>query len=76
MLQHLILVVKDEPSMQEMMRYTPKRIKGIVKFVIIEAENTCEAGLAIAKQPYVLILLDWMLAEISGVKTGESGRKL
>ena len=68
MWQQLILIVEDEPSIRDMVRYTVERADDPATFTVIEAANTREADLAITKQTPDLILLDWMLPEVSGIK--------
>lgn len=58
-----ILIVEDEIAIKDMLRFA---MEG-VGFGLLEAENTHEAELQIAKQIPDLILLDWMLPGMSGI---------
>lgn len=58
-----ILVIDDEAPIREMVRFTLER-NG---YVIYEASDTRNAQLQIAEHRPDLILLDWMLPDMSGV---------
>ncbi|GAB4557490.1 MAG: phosphate regulon transcriptional regulator PhoB [Ruegeria sp.] len=59
-----ILVVEDEPSQREIIRYNLEA-EG---FTVMQAENGDEALLQIKEAPPDLILLDWMLPGVSGIE--------
>ncbi|EEX11363.1 phosphate regulon transcriptional regulatory protein PhoB [Ruegeria lacuscaerulensis ITI-1157] len=59
-----ILVVEDEPSQREIIRYNLEA-EG---FTVVQAENGDEALLQIKEAPPDLILLDWMLPGVSGIE--------
>lgn len=64
-----ILVVDDEPIMRELVRLT---VEG--SFVCLEAEDGHQA-LRIAREQHPdLILLDWMMPELSGVEVAHELR--
>lgn len=58
-----ILIVEDEPAIREMVGFALDR----AGFSWIEAENAAEAQVAVADQQPDLILLDWMLPDMSGI---------
>jgi len=58
-----ILIVDDEPAIREMVVFALER----VGFDVIEAGDAQEALTRIADQSPSLILLDWMLPDVSGV---------
>ncbi len=66
-----ILVVEDEPEIREMLRYSLE-IEG---FDTREAGDCHEAEKLIAKRTPDLILLDWMLPNISGIKFAKRLKK-
>jgi len=59
-----ILVVEDEASIRDMLRFALER----VEFRITPAGNAQEARLRIAESRPDLILLDWMMPGLSGVE--------
>ena len=59
-----ILVVEDEASIRDMLRFALER----VEFRITLAANAQEARLRIAESRPDLILLDWMMPGLSGVE--------
>ena len=58
-----ILIVEDEPSIREMVAFALER----AGFEFSEAETAGEAQVSIADQQPDLILLDWMLPDLSGI---------
>lgn len=60
----LILIVEDEPSIREMVRFALER----AEFRVAEAGDVQAARLKIAEAHPDLILLDWMLPGVSGVE--------
>ena len=58
-----ILIVEDERSIRQLVRFSLER----AGFTIIEAEDAAAAEVAIADQDVDLILLDWMLPDQSGI---------
>lgn len=58
-----ILIVEDEPAIREMVGFALDR----AGLIWSEAENATDAQVAIADQPPALILLDWMLPDMSGI---------
>ena len=70
-MQHTILVVDDEPEIREMLRFS---LEG-ANFAVLEAEDCREAENHIVKRTPDLILLDWMLPNISGVKFAKQLKK-
>ena len=60
----LILIVEDEPSIREMVRFALER----VEFRVAEAGDVQAARVKIAEAQPDLILLDWMLPGVSGVE--------
>lgn len=59
-----ILVVEDEASIREMLRFALER----AEFRVMLAANAQEARLKIAESQPDLILLDWMMPGLSGVE--------
>lgn len=60
----LILIVEDEPSIREMVRFALQR----AEFRVAEAGDVQAARLQIAEARPDLILMDWMLPGVSGVE--------
>jgi two-component system, OmpR family, phosphate regulon response regulator PhoB len=60
----LILIVEDEPSIREMVRFALER----AEFRVAEAGDVPAARMKIAEAHPDLILLDWMLPGVSGVE--------
>jgi two-component system phosphate regulon response regulator PhoB len=60
----LILIVEDEPSIREMVRFALQR----AEFRVAEAGDAQAARLQIAEAHPDLILMDWMLPGVSGVE--------
>jgi len=67
----VILVVEDERAIREMICFGLKR----AGFEVHEAENAKEARSAIADRRPDLILMDWMMPEISGLELTRSLKK-
>ncbi|MBI3560274.1 MAG: phosphate regulon transcriptional regulator PhoB [Gammaproteobacteria bacterium] len=67
----LILVVEDEASIREMLRYSLSR----AGFAVQEAADARSAQDMINQTPPDLILLDWMLPGISGVDLAQKIRQ-
>src|SRR5947207_4497 len=63
MQDRLILVVEDEAAIREMLRFALTR----AEFRVAEAGNAAEARLRIADQTPDLILMDWMMPDVSGI---------
>ena len=59
-----ILVVEDEPSIREMLRFALER----AQFSVVEAGDAQAARVQIADARPDLILMDWMLPGVSGVE--------
>jgi two-component system phosphate regulon response regulator PhoB len=59
-----ILVVEDEPSIREMLRFALER----AQFSVMEAGDAQAARLKLADARPDLILMDWMLPGVSGVE--------
>ena len=62
--QPTVLLVEDEPAQREALAYN-LRAEG---FALLLAETGAEAELIIAETPPDIILLDWMLPELSGIE--------
>ena len=60
----LILIVEDEPSIREMVRFALQR----AEFRVAEAGDAQAARVKIAEARPDLILMDWMLPGVSGVE--------
>jgi two-component system phosphate regulon response regulator PhoB len=60
----LILIVEDEPSIREMVRFALER----AEFRVAEAGDAQAARLQIADAHPDLVLMDWMLPGVSGVE--------
>ncbi|MGH8482122.1 MAG: phosphate regulon transcriptional regulator PhoB [Nevskiaceae bacterium] len=60
----LILIVEDEPSIREMVRFALER----AEFRVAEAGDAQAARVSIADAHPDLILMDWMLPGVSGVE--------
>ncbi|HBN32543.1 MAG TPA: DNA-binding response regulator, partial [Rhodobacteraceae bacterium] len=63
-LQPLILVVEDEPAQAELLLYNLRK----VNFRVNHAATGEEAMLLMAEEAPDLIILDWMLPELSGIE--------
>lgn len=59
-----ILVVEDEAPIRQMMRFALER----AGFTVSEAEDAGSARVSIADSPPDLVLLDWMLPDVSGAE--------
>jgi two-component system, OmpR family, phosphate regulon response regulator PhoB len=59
-----ILVVEDEASIRELLRFALER----AQFQVAEAADAQSARLQIAGKPPDLILMDWMMPGVSGVE--------
>jgi len=66
-----ILVVEDERAIREMVAFTLKR----AGFAVREAEDAAAARHAMADQRPDLVLLDWMLPDLSGLELARSLRR-
>ena len=71
MTEKLILVVEDEAAIREMIAFGLKR----AGFRTREAEDCGKARIAIANEIPDLVLLDWMLPDISGIEFARSLRR-
>ena len=60
----LVLIVEDEPSIREMLRFALER----GQFRVMEAGDVPSARLKLAEAQPDLILMDWMLPGVSGVE--------
>jgi two-component system phosphate regulon response regulator PhoB len=58
-----ILIVEDERSIRQLVRFTLER----AGFRVVEAEDAATAEVAIADQGVDLVLLDWMLPDQNGI---------
>lgn len=65
-----ILVVEDEPPIREMLRFALER----ADFSVTEAPDAQSARVAMADSRPDLILLDWMLPDVSGVELAREMR--
>lgn len=63
-MQHSILIVEDEPDIRQMLRFSLEA----GGFAVSEAECGQQLQHQLAKQIPDLILLDWMLPQVSGIK--------
>lgn len=59
-----VLVVEDEPAQREVLAYN----LGAEGFAVLTAATGGEAELIVAETPPDVILLDWMLPEVSGLE--------
>src|SRR5690348_4733199 len=66
-----ILVVEDERAIREMVVFTLKR----AGFSVREAEDASTARHAVADRRPDLVLLDWMLPDLSGLEFARSLRR-
>jgi two-component system phosphate regulon response regulator PhoB len=66
-----ILVVEDERAIREMVVFTLKR----AGFTVREAEDATSARHAVADRRPDLVLLDWMLPDLSGLEFARSLRR-
>ena len=62
--QPKILVVEDEPSQREVLEYN-LRAEG---FLVISADNGEDALMLVEEEEPDLILLDWMMPNLSGIE--------
>ena len=58
----LILIVEDEPSLAELLRYNVEK-EG---YRVVEAHDGEEALVLVQEELPQLVLLDWMLPKVSG----------
>jgi two-component system phosphate regulon response regulator PhoB len=63
-MQNSILIIEDEPDIREMLKFSLEA----ANFTVYEAGDAQQANLMIAKNLPDLILLDWMLPNLSGIK--------
>ncbi|MGF1527077.1 MAG: phosphate regulon transcriptional regulator PhoB [Candidatus Competibacterales bacterium] len=61
-----VLIVEDEQPIRDMVSFVLKSAKD-ASYRLVEAADVREAQAAIADRPPDLILLDWMLPDISGI---------
>ena len=66
-----ILIVEDEPAIRDMVRFALER----AGFATREAADAASAQVAVADQPPDLVLLDWMLPDLSGIDLARRLRK-
>ncbi|WJW75073.1 phosphate regulon transcriptional regulator PhoB [Thiohalobacter sp. IOR34] len=66
-----ILIVEDEPAIREMVGFALDR----AGFAHLEAENASEAQVAVADRQPDLVLLDWMLPDMSGIELARRLKK-
>lgn len=66
-----VLVVEDESAIREMIAFSLKR----AGFEALEAADTSAARVMIANRVPDLILLDWMLPDVSGIEFARSLRR-
>jgi two-component system phosphate regulon response regulator PhoB len=59
-----ILVVEDDPSLIELLAYN----LGAAGYVVVTATSAEEGQLLLAEQSFDLLLLDWMLPEMTGIE--------
>ena len=59
-----ILVVEDEPAVRDMTAFALQQ----AGFQVVEARNAAEAQASLVDSRPDLILLDWMLPEVSGIE--------
>ena len=64
MLKPIILVVEDEPPLQKLLAYNLES----AGFAVVQAFDGEEALTLIAERPPDLVLLDWMLPQVSGLE--------
>ena len=64
MTQPTVLVVEDEPAQREVLAYN----LGAEGFAVLTAATGGEAELIVAETPPDVILLDWMLPEVTGIE--------
>ena len=71
-MKNTILLVEDEKPIRSMLQFALER-KG---YDTLEAENWCEAKAVLETNSLDLILMDWMLPEISGVEIVQKLKQL
>ena len=59
-----VLIVEDEQTLAEMLRYNLEA-EG---FVVLQAESAEEAEILVAEEQPDLVILDWMLPQVSGIE--------
>ena len=62
--QKVVLIVDDEESIRNMLRYALES----ASFKVLEAKSVASAKLQLASTTPDIILLDWMLPDISGIE--------
>ena len=66
-----VLIVDDEQPIREMVEFSLER----AGFRVVEAADAAEARVAVAEQQPDLILLDWMLPDMSGLDLARALRR-
>lgn len=66
-----ILIVEDEAPIRQMVRFALER----ADFTVTEAGDAQQARLAMAEQQPDLVLLDWMLPQVSGIEFARELRR-
>lgn len=64
MTRKTVLIVDDEPAIRDMLKVALE----IADFNCIEAKNAYEAQVAVTDHKPDLVLLDWMMPEVSGIE--------
>lgn len=64
MTRKTVLIVDDEPAIRDMLKLALE----IAEFDCIEAKNAYEAQVAVTDHKPDLVLLDWMMPEVSGIE--------
>ena len=67
-----VLVVEDDPSLVELLRYNLER-EGFSVFVENDGEN---GALAVIERDFDAIILDWMMPNMSGIDLVRQIRQL
>ena len=67
----MILVVEDDPEVQEMVRFVLHR----ADFLVSTVKDARDAWAFIRRHPPTLILLDWMLPGVSGIELARQLKK-